>query len=68
MRTNKLIVDFEVLIDDSFQNLNPGTTLSPIENKNVLSIINDFADGKWRFEKFHDFVWDNICETYMLFV
>lgn len=63
MRKIKSVVDFEILIDDSFQNLKQDTNLTPIENKNVLSIINDFADGHWRYEKFHDFVWDNISET-----
>lgn len=32
-------------------------------NKNVLSFINDFEDKKWRRDRFHNFIWDNIAET-----
>lgn len=56
-------MDFETLIDSTFMELGMGLDLDPINNKHLLSIINDFEDGLWRFEKFHDFVWDNIAET-----
>jgi hypothetical protein len=56
-------MDFEVLIDSSFINLNIDPELIPIENKHVLSIINDFEDGDWRYEKFSNFIWDNIAQT-----
>lgn len=56
-------MDFEVLIDSSFINLNIDPKLIPIENKHVLSIINDFEDGDWRYEKFSNFIWDNIAQT-----
>ncbi|GHV96798.1 hypothetical protein AGMMS50293_31180 [Spirochaetia bacterium] len=29
----------------------------------VFSLINDFEDKKWRFEKFSSFIWDSIIET-----
>jgi len=54
---------FEILIDDSFANTNTDDTIIPVNNKRVLSLINDFEDGKWRFEKFQNFIWDNITET-----
>ena len=54
---------FEVLINESFSGVNSDQTLTPIENKNVVSLINDFEDGKWRFLKFQNFIWDNIAET-----
>jgi len=63
MAKKNKIVDFEVLFDDFFIELNPETTLSPIEKKTVLSVINDFQDGHWRKSKFQEFVWDNIAET-----
>lgn len=56
-------MDFKILIDDSFINITTTPGLSPIENKNVVSMINDFEDGKWRFKKFQNFIWDNIAET-----
>ncbi|MCL2484595.1 MAG: DUF1837 domain-containing protein [Endomicrobia bacterium] len=55
--------NFEVLIDDRFINVTTDNTLSPIDNKYVLSIINDFEDKKWRYSKFQRFIWDNISET-----
>lgn len=54
---------FEILIDDSFSKFNTEPTLSPVDNKKVLSLINDFEDGAWRYKKFQDFIWDNISET-----
>ena len=61
MNKNKLI--FEVLIDESFATINTDANLTPINNKTVLSLINDFEDGKWRYTKFQNFIWDNIVET-----
>ena len=26
-------------------------------------MVNDFEDGKWNLEAFHDFIWDNIAQT-----
>jgi len=56
-------LNFEILIDDYFINHTLDQTLTPIERKRVLSLINDFEDGKWRFANFHEFIWDNIMET-----
>lgn len=54
---------FEILIDDIFSVINQDDALMPIENKRVLSIINDFEDGSWRYDKFQKFIWNNIKET-----
>ena len=54
---------FEILIDDVFSVINQDDALMPIENKRVLSIINDFEDGSWRYDKFQKFIWNNIKET-----
>ncbi|QSE98997.1 HamA C-terminal domain-containing protein [Fulvivirga lutea] len=59
----KTIVDFEVLVDDFFLKILPESSLVPAEKKKLLSIINDYQDGKWRYGKFQSFVWDNITET-----
>lgn len=56
-------LDFDILIDDSFMNICIDESLSPINNKYILSLINDFEDGKWRYTKFQNFIWDNIAET-----
>lgn len=54
---------FEVIIDDWFSSVNQDMSLTPIENKKVLSVINDFENGEWRYTKFQNFIWDNIKET-----
>lgn len=56
-------MNFEILINDEFSNYNLDNNLTPIENKNILSIINDFENGVWRFDKFQKFIWNNIKET-----
>lgn len=56
-------MSFEVLVDDFFLNICSDDGLKPIENKKVLSLMNDFEDGRWRYSKFQNFIWDNIAET-----
>ncbi|RDE18965.1 DUF1837 domain-containing protein [Motiliproteus coralliicola] len=56
-------MDFEVIIDDSFSNVCVDDNINPTHNKYVLSLINDFEDGEWRYRKFQNFIWDNIAET-----
>ena len=60
-------LEFEVLIDEDFSQLCTDERISPTDNKHVLSLINDFEDGKWRQSKFNNFVWDNIAETALSF-
>ncbi|NQY89727.1 MAG: DUF1837 domain-containing protein [Colwellia sp.] len=60
-------MDFEVLIDDFFIDVCFDKTLKPIKNKKLLSLINDFEDGNWRYQKFQSFIWDNIAETSLSF-
>lgn len=60
-------MDFEVIVDEQFMDMCLDDQLDPIENKNVLSIVNDFQDGKWRYSKFRKFIWDNIAETALSF-
>ncbi|EFB4363731.1 TPA: DUF1837 domain-containing protein [Escherichia coli] len=60
MRCN--VMNFQILIDDTFINT-CGDVLSPLNNKSILSLVNDFEDGKWRYKNFHLFIWDNIAET-----
>ena len=44
------------------EELIPTTTLSPISNKSILSIVNDFEDNNWRYKKFNQFIWNNISQ------
>jgi hypothetical protein len=58
---------FKVLIDDSFINLNVNPGLKLIDKKHVLSIVNNYEDGIWRFETFQRYIWNNIAETALSF-
>ncbi|MBY8222611.1 DUF1837 domain-containing protein [Vibrio fluvialis] len=59
-------MDFEILIDDSLSNLVEQPCQSG-DKKHILSLVNDFEDGEWRYNKFQSFVWDNIAETSLSF-
>lgn len=60
MKKDNLI--FDVLIDD--QKLKDVTETFPfLGNELLVSIVNDFEDGKWRYSEFQDFIWNNIAET-----
>lgn len=52
---------FEALINDEWMSLLDTSFTN--RNEKVLSLLNDFEDGKWRFSKFQNFIWDNIIET-----
>ena len=53
------MTSFEVIIDDTLYNLTTQGT-----NKNyILSAVNDFQDGEWWYEKFNDYIVDNIVLT-----
>ncbi len=56
-------MDFDILIDQSLSNFVTECGTSKISNNNLISIINDFEDGDWRYQKFHRFIWDNILQT-----
>lgn len=57
------MLTFDVLINDCFAKLSTDSTLEPVDNKYILSLINDFEDSKWRSSKFHRFIWNNIAQT-----
>ena len=54
---------FDVLIDSGFADICTNPDLTLIDNKSVLSFLNDFEEGKWRRERFLEYVWNNIAET-----
>lgn len=57
------MLDFEILLDDLLWDINKDQTSTLLKNERVISLINDFEDGKWRYSKFQNFVWDNIADT-----
>src|SRR5690606_40448142 len=56
-------MDFEILINSTFSDINTDSTLNPVDNKSVISMINNFEATKWRYNHFQNFIWDNIAET-----
>lgn len=63
MTTQASPVLFEIMVDDLFMNFVKDKKLDPVKNKKLMSLANDFEDGKWRFQKFQNFIWDNIALT-----
>jgi hypothetical protein len=57
------VIGFEKLIEISFADINTNIGLSPIDNKYVFSLVNDFESGSWRYDKFKNYIWNNIAET-----
>lgn len=58
-----MVPPFQVIIDCPFKDITKDSTLAPIDHKYSLCMVNDFEDGKWNVEAFHDFIWDNIAQT-----
>ena len=58
-----MVPPFQVIIDCPFKDITKDSTLAPIDHKFSLCMVNDFEDGKWNVEAFHDFIWDNIAQT-----
>lgn len=56
-------ITFDVLINKTFADICTTEGLAPIARKYVLSLLNDFEEGEWRFERFLDYIWDNIALT-----
>ena len=46
---------FEVIVNDFFENLKQDITITQTNNKRVVGILNDYEDGKWRYDKFQKF-------------
>jgi hypothetical protein len=57
------MMEFEVIIDDSLLALGIGNERTKTSSNKLIGIVNDFEDGNWRYEKFYNFIWDNIAET-----
>ncbi len=57
-------MNLDVVIDESLAMVTADGGLSEINECNsFLALINDFEDGKWRYKRFHNLVWDNISQT-----
>ena len=56
-------VNFETLIDDTLSTITNISQLKALLNKRILSLANDFEDGKWLSSRFQSYLWDNIAQT-----
>lgn len=54
---------FRVIVDCPFKSVCRIDNPSYIDKEWVLSIVNDYEDGKWRHDIFEQFIWDNLKET-----
>ena len=56
-------MDFEVIVNCTLLEIDTESALESAGNKHVLSLLNDYEDGQWRYKKFQDFIWNNIADT-----
>lgn len=56
-------MNFNVFINSALEQVIPNSGLVISHNKSILSLGNQFEDGKWNFKNFSNFIWDNIKET-----
>lgn len=56
-------VKFEIFLDDSLFKMTSVAQLKVAFNKRLLSFVNDFEDGKWCYQDFQNYIWDNITQT-----
>lgn len=56
-------IKFETLIDDALSQITSVSQLKSSLNKRILSLANDFEDGKWLSSRFQSYLWDNIALT-----
>lgn len=56
-------IPFNVIETCPFKVISLDSELEPVDKKFCLWMVNDFEDGKWNIEFFHDYIWDNIAQT-----
>jgi len=63
--SNGSAIEFEVLLDEDvfLYEICPDADTTISGKKKLVSMVNDFEDGKWRYQKFQNFIWDNIAES-----
>lgn len=54
-------INFDILIDSSLYDLTQDSSIG--KNNNLLSEINNFESGEWRYSRFHDYIMNNIFLT-----
>src|SRR5690606_2751651 len=54
---------FNILLNKSLKDFCPDVDFEIIDGREVLSVANDFSDNKWQFQKFQNFIFNNIAQT-----
>lgn len=56
-------MEFTVLVDAELLEFADDPDLGMGRRRHLLSTANDFEDGAWRYDKFENFIWDNVAQT-----
>ncbi|QND56596.1 HamA C-terminal domain-containing protein [Mesorhizobium huakuii] len=56
-------ITFDTLLDTSLSDVSSIEELKAAVNKRMLSLVNDYEDGQWRYSRFQSYLWDNIAQT-----
>ncbi|EHO13009.1 HamA C-terminal domain-containing protein [Myroides odoratimimus] len=54
---------FNIHFDKSLKEFCPDIDIEIIDGRDVLSVANDFSDNKWQYQKFQNFIFNNIART-----
>lgn len=54
---------FNIHFNSSLKDFCPDVDFKIIDGREVLSIANDFSDNKWQFQKFQNFIFNNMAQT-----
>lgn len=57
------LVPFNVFINCPFKTIADDKTLTPVDRKYSVCLVNDYEDGQWMLDAFMEHIWDNIAET-----
>lgn len=59
----KKLDKFNIHFNASLKDFCPEVDFEIIDGREVLSVANDFSDEKWQFQKFQNFIFNNIAQT-----
>lgn len=54
---------FSLLYDNTLKSFCPEIDFEIIDGRQVLSLANQFSNNEWQFQKFQNFIFNNIAET-----
>lgn len=57
------LLDFDILLDESFVKVCRDSSVAPTDKSFLLSMVNGYEEGRWRYNVFRNFVFNNLAET-----